>query len=224
MKPMKPLSEIIPDWPASAPTSGVELRRTDYDALRDQLVEAGASDQQVETVLAVRKHLVVAALSASEPAALSVESAKAMIESHFLYPMARKWVTYPLRKDRTRVIAARQGGGADAVKAISRRIPTAEHLHDVAPLPEKGVYLMLYGGDPGILSLSDSHGRRAEDDLHDLFAAVPVVDVLFRLLEKDRPTTLYSLRAGLGEQTGQQIQFPDSAVMERLRSTLLTSR
>lgn len=221
---MPALHEMIPDWPPFAPDSGIDLRRTDYEALKKSLIDNGATEEQIHVVLGLRKQFVMAALSASEPAALSVEAARKMIESYFFSPLGRKWVVYPLRHDRTRVVAARETGGADAVKHVSRRVPTAAALLRDAPLPERGTYLMIYGGSPEILSLADAKGRRVEDDLADLIGAVPLADVLFRHLETGQPAALYSLLAGVGERGGQSLDFPDTAVLRRLRERLSAAR
>lgn len=209
-------AELIPGWPEGAPTTGIELRRTDLDGLREHLADCGASPEAIETVLAVRRHLILAALSSSEPAAHSVEGARAMIESRFLYPLSRKWVVYPLRKDRTRVVAAREGGGADAVKHVSRRIPTPHDVLENAPLPDQGVYLVLYGGSPEILSLSDRHGRTVESDLAGLLGEIPVADVVFRHVAGGE-AVIHSLLAGCGARGREAVAFPDLAVVERLR-------
>jgi hypothetical protein len=221
-KPIAPLSALVPDWPATAPDNGVELRRTDYDALKEDLIAGGATPEQISTVMSMRKHLIMAALSSSEPAALSVESAKMMIESNFLFPMAKKWVVYPLRRDRTRVITPRDGGGADALKVITRKVPTAAQLKQDAPLPEGGTYLIVYGGSPEIIGLSNKYGVRVDTDVATLLKSVPVADILFRLLEKGEPSALFSLRAGKGEKGGQSLDFPDRAVMKQLRELVIS--
>lgn len=219
-KPIAPLSALVTDWPSGAPDNGVELRRTDYDALKEDLIAAGATPEQISIVMSVRKHLIMAALSSSEPAALSVESAKAMIESNFIFPMAKKWVVYPLRRDRTRIISPRDGGGADALKVITRRVPVASELKQGAPLPEGGTYLIVYGGSPDIIGLANKKNERVETDIAQLFKNLPVADILFRLLEKGEPSALFSLRAGMGEKGGQPVEFPYRDVMSRLRELL----
>jgi hypothetical protein len=91
---------------------------------------------------------------------------------------------------------------------VTKTPPTPQHLQDALPLTEGGIYLVLYGGGPEIISESNNAEKLAL-----LLAGSTVTDVLFWHLVTGQVPTLYSLRRGQGDCGGEPVAFPDPAAL-----------
>lgn len=231
MKPLLPLSDLVVDWPVSAPQSLTDVWNCDTD----ELPESGKE---------LRRHLVDVRNSFDSTPVLSPEDVRSLLERRLLRPLPGAWLVVPLDGSRRRILApvvtdetlqsvvrAAAAGEVRAVRRhltspgstrwawsshVTRHVPSAATLNEYVPLHPKGVYLVVFGGSPAVLDDPQTLGR-----LSDLLKAVPVADVVFWHLQPSAAPCCFSLGAGRGEQAGDAVEFPCSVEnLELLQAAL----
>ena len=216
----KPLSERIVGYPLCAPQDTVELLNMHVDILHELVTGQKCTAGELSVVLEHRADVIAALQSQDKVAITSPEVVLKMLSGKrkLIRPMAHKWLIYVLNDKRERKLVPRSDGdGMTYQTLVTRRVPTPERLRSEAPLPHNGTYLMLYGGGPQILEVTDAKSSVAAD-LADLERSLPVADMLFWHLEADQPPALYSLRKGLGDRGGAAIPFPNEDLMKKARN------
>lgn len=218
---LRPLSERFPGiYPPWAPQWESELVELEHDELVALCRDAEGTDAERGIVLEQRRGTLDAVMALSRQPILSPEHALSLLENRKLTTQARKWITYVLGPDRVRVLEPHPSGGLHYLRVVTKRVPKVSHLREVAPLPRDGVYLVVYGGGPAILSVFDpSINVGVADDLAELQAGAAVADVLFWHLEHGVPPALYSLAAQAGQRGGERVEFPDPEALERARTS-----
>jgi hypothetical protein len=213
-RPRRPLSERVTQYPVSAPQDEISLINTDVEAI----LALGLNDEQAEVVLEHRRAVLDAIRSYERRPITSAEVVLEMLSGKYrlLQPLAGRWLTYVLndRRERKLVPHPSRDGDMTYQNVVTRKVPTATQLRTAAPVPRGGVYLMLWGGSPDILSK-----WTVADEIAALRREVPVADVLFWHLETGRPGALYSLVKGQGDRGGELVDFPDPEALERARTT-----
>jgi hypothetical protein len=141
----------------------------------------------------------------------------------------RRWLVPALNRDTIAAIRSaddmKSAGRAARVKGSVRYhwsvertflVPDAAEIGDTLPLPSGGTYLIVYQGDPAIVTKRAF--RRA---LTDLVAAHPVADLLV-WDTTGTPATLYSVVGMLGHRNGNDVEWPAHLASEAasLRDTL----
>lgn len=217
---LRPLCERYPGvYPAWAPQWEADLVEMEHDDIVALCTERGASDADQAIVLEQRRGTLDAVMAHTRMPIHSPEHCLTLLENRKLSTQARKWTTYVLGADRVRPLVPHPDGGLHYLRVTTKRVPKAEHLAQSAPLPRGGVYLVVYGGGPSILSAVDSSGVGVADDIAELMASAPVADVLFWHLEQATPPTLYSLGVGAGDRGGERVEFPDHNALARARTS-----
>ncbi len=206
-----PLSELIPGYPAIAPQTMSDLLATDYGFL----THLEATEDEISLVKEFRRELLETIRSRETVALTSPEVALQELSNRHIRPLARRWLTIALDKDCKRRLVPKPSEPGVMVYAshISERVPTARELFSKIPLPEGGRYLVIFGQSPDIIS-----NEPIADALSRLMASAPIADVLFWHLVKGVPPTLFSLRKGLGDRSGQPVEFPDPVALARART------
>ena len=203
MNGLRPLSIRLKGWPEQAPQYLSDLMQTRHGDLKEQLTADGVSPELIDIVLEMRRDTIDAHHSASELPITGAQDAARLLEDRILRPQTHKWVAYALGKNRLRLAVPHPSGGREYLRVVSRLLPTAEELK-TAPLPEGGVYLIIYGGGPEILGASSNAEKIAQ-----LRKTLPISDVLFYNLIEGQSPALYSLAAQCGDQAGNYRAFPN---------------
>lgn len=178
---LAPLSVCVPGYPGDAPQWGDELLDSDAEGMPEEL----------------RRHIVLALRSSRQPPIDGPEAVRDQVLSGEILPLQRKWRTYAL-DSRRRLDLARKGGVIRSMSWVSRRAPSAEMLREKLPLGEGGAYLIVYGGNDSILSVTDPSGQSVSDDLSALRAEVPVCDVIGWEAQGARGIRWWSLAGAAG--------------------------
>jgi len=201
-KPLAPLFERVIGYPANAPQTMTELVDTSYDVL----TALDADPAAVEVAIELRREIIHTIDGHERTAITSPEVVLGLLSSRRLRPLARKWITYALDSERKRRLIpyANKPTETTYARLVTKSPPRPEWLIDDLPLTEGGIYLVIYGGGPEVLS----EGRTAQW-VANLLAGVTVADVLFWQLISGQPPTLFSLRRGQGDRGGQPVLFPD---------------
>lgn len=147
---------------------------------------------------------------------------KLLRNGYVLHPWTGKWVSYALSSARQVIQIPHERGGMTPLRVHTPIIPKPKQL---TRLPGSGQsvrepgWLVLYGGDPGVLSKPG-----VAQGLATLRRRCPVVDVLFFDRDKDgeRPPTLWSVGAGVGmadtgSAGGREVPFPDLDALTTVR-------
>lgn len=203
--PRAPLSERVVGYPDCAPQTISELVSTEHAFLR----HLDASPEAIETAVDLRREVLEALRSMERIPLTSPEVVLRELNNRRIRPVARRWLVYALDRERKRRFSANRDGYA---YHVSRSVPSAQELTDRLPLPEHGVYLVIYGQSPEVLAEDG-----AAEAVARLTAGVPVADVLFWHLVSGKPGTLYSLRRGQGDCAGQAVSFPDEFLLAQAR-------
>lgn len=198
------LSEAILNYPQAAPQDPVELVHKDPSEIRTL---EGLTEEETKSVLQIRSLLVSVLRSADtlEPI-VSLEVAAELLKKKHLRPQAYAWVIYPLDAKKNRISDQRRGF-LSVVKHVAKFLPSPKELFDAnVRIPENGTYLIIYGGSSEVLQHESV--RKA---IKKLTTQSRVADVLFWELEKDKSPTLWSLKAGCGEQDYNVKEFKDDS-------------
>lgn len=194
--PTLTLADLIPGWPNGGPEDLAELQFVTDEQLN------GFSEESADLVRTLRTQVRRAALTWGRSAQLhSPEAIERCLGEGDLRLLSKRWLTLALDKNRRRSFTPFSADSARTVEKLSRFVPEASEL---PTLPPDGTYLVLYGGGPEVLQIPDVRER-----LIRLQEAVPVADVLFRLLETGPRSTLFSLRQGFGVHSRSRVEFPD---------------
>lgn len=217
---LRPLSERYPGtYPSWAPQWEADLVQMEHDDVCALCTEMNATEFEREIVLEQRRGTRDAVMAHTKMPIHSPEHALALLENGKLFTQARRWTTYVLGPDRVRPLVPHPDGGLHYLRVTTKRVPKPEYLAHAAPLPRGGVYLVVYGGGPSILSVFDSSGVGVADDIAELRGAASVADVLFWHLEHGVPPALYSLGVGAGDRGGDRVEFPDPVALDRARTS-----
>lgn len=105
-------------------------------------------------------------------------------------------------RDAKRLI--RSKGGATFTWSVERSalVPDPDVIRDRLPLPDGGRYIILYKGDPEIVSK-----RKFQEAFVAIASTAPVADLLIWDSAGNHGSTLWSVRGGLGHRDG--VDLPD---------------
>lgn len=195
--PLQPLSQLVPGYGDDGPQLGDELLAADPDTLTPVQRE-------------MRRHMTLAVQSARELTFAGPQEVARRLELGHVVPNARKWVTLCIDERRRRIMVPSPYGGMQAQRLTTRKVPNGPRLLTELPLPDGGMYLLIYGGGPDILAVTDKHGGGVAADIAALRSHAPIADVVFWHLQPGKPATLFSLAVGHGECEGRVVEFPDT--------------
>ena len=202
------LQEMFANWPKEAPATANELQYTSTDYLSKLLVD---DTHLLKIVLSLRTQIIQASQSWGNSLQLdSPQAVEQALTDGNLRLLTKRWLTLSLDKNKRRTVLAFSSDSARTVEKLSRVVPTAETLPACSP---NGLYLLLYGGGPDILSKPAT-----QTALIELVKSVPIGDILFRKLEKGPKSTLFSVRQGFGVSDRIKVEFPDPELIKRIKS------
>lgn len=190
------LQELFPGtWGDDQPKTLVDLVNADYQDLDD-------------TAQILRKLAVNLAHSFERAPVHTARTARELLEKHHLPVRSGYWTAVVLDEGRERVYIRKKGSGMRLLHALSSRFPRIDKLDEQAPLPPKGMYLLIYGGGPEALDDESLTAYKA------LTSVAPVADVLL-WDNQDEAATFWSLKASKGSRGSDVVDFPDPETVRR---------
>lgn len=190
------LQELFPGfWGDDQPKTLIELVNADYQNLSN-------------TAQTLRKLAVSLAHSFERAPVHTARTARELLEKHHLPVRAGYWTSVVLDEGRERVYIRKKGSGMRLSHMLSARMPSLTKLAEQAPLPPKGMYLLIYGGGPEALDADALVAYRK------LTKDTAVADVLL-WDNQDDSATFWSLKAGKGSRGSEIINFPDHETVRR---------
>ena len=130
---LKPLSELVKGWATTDPQTGPQLVGADTSTLSD-------------VANWLRRHLILATRSGGELTVTTPQEARTRLADSHLKPANGKFTTWVLDEDRKRVMIPSKWGMI-AKRIVTDDAPSIDELRTGAPLPNKGRYLVIWGGD-----------------------------------------------------------------------------
>lgn len=200
-------------YPEDHPQTLADLVAADPDSLSHPLAWF-LRKQAIEATRAAERHYVTGPKDA-----LSL-----LNKRYALRAWEGAWVSYGLSADRQVILVPHDKGGVRSLRKATRIIPKAEDLPELPPGRSKNgkraAWLVIYGGDPQVLSKP-----HVAQGLATLQRRVPVADIVFYDCpsEGGQAPTLWSVRAGTGVTEtggpgGTEVPFPDLDALAEVRS------
>ena len=189
------LQTLIPGWPATAPSTLLELVHTEPAELR-----ALHPELDHPLLLDLRRQAVEAYRAADAPAPLpTATSVREALRQRHIRSVRGQWVIYALDAKRQRIYQPRSGskaGGTFALYLLDPYVPWGSTVRENLPIPRGGGYFMIYGGEP-----SDHTPDVVIERLVTLCTETPVVDVVWWTANADS-YTMWSAKGGCGMTKG----------------------
>lgn len=189
-------------WPDTAPQTLVELCETPLSELRADATTHGWTDETLTRLIDTRRDAIAATHAQAKHPLSSPSAIRSLFDSGLLRDVPGRWITYPTDANRMRVLVQTPSGEMVYSKVLSTIVPDIDYLGRKAPLPDRGMYILIYGGDP-----RDITGEQ-KTRLNSLIATGQVADVIYRVVRKGHSPILYSTQAGCGSQGTTRVDWP----------------
>lgn len=209
------LSELLPGYPEDHPQTLPDLLDADPDSISHPAAWT-LRKQVVEVSRAREKHYV------SGPK----DAFRLLRNNYVLHPWSGKWASYGLSANRQVLMQPGTSGGMASMCVRTPIIPKADDLPRLPnigkPTSRRPGWLVLYGGEPDVLSKPG-----VSKGLATLYRRKPIADVLFYHCDKNSGVTptLWSCRAGVGMRetgapNGEVVPFPDVDALNAIRKEM----
>jgi hypothetical protein len=196
------LSQRVLGYPESAPQTLMGL----VDATADFIKDLDEDPEAIEVALDLRRDVIHVITGHERTALTSPEVVLELLSTRVIRPLPNRWITYALDKERKRRLVANPTNPTEMsyARIITRTPPRHQYLQSDLPLTEGGIYLVIFGSGPEVLSQDGTAEKVA-----DLLSGAEVADVLFWKTDPKTAPTLFSLRRGQGDRSREAVPFPD---------------
>jgi hypothetical protein len=213
--PTTTLGELFPWWPKDTADDLRELTTFDSQGLNAALEESGVDEDVRFVVRILRSMGLDIKNSAEREDPLSSPEAVAKALGTTLSPPKGRWITYSLDASRRRISLPHKTSGSRFVCRITKLFPEAT---DLSPLPEGGVYLVIWRGLPDVLNEKGVMKRIAKLQS----PSTPLADVVIyeRSENLNEGSCVYSLRRRQGARGMVAVPLNLSDEVAKKASTL----
>ena len=209
MSKLQALGDIIDGWPVELGDTLEELIAVPADTVKEVL--AVFDDDYAQLVWALRAQARALVQGAEREAALSSpELVERALRDGVLRPKPDNWIIYPLDAKMRRLAAPHKNSGSKYVVQIRSKFPTPD---DVPVVEDGGAYLVVWGGDPSVMTIPGVAER-----INAFATQQRLTDVMFW---DDGDRAVWSLRFGVGQDTEHPRKFPDDLQVEKGRKAWL---
>jgi hypothetical protein len=192
-----PLRELLPQYPPEAPQTLRELVSSDSSDLNE------LDDAVRAVVFELRRQTIDAIHAFERDPILCPDDLVRQLTTRRIPMLAKRWMVVCLDRNGDRIAVRRaQGGGMRWLQEPYSALPTPSELASNLRLPQGGKYLLIWGGGPDVL---EDAGTVAA--LKAIVSDLPVADITLWWLRTGQAPTLFSVRAGAGDQSGARVEL-----------------
>lgn len=174
-------------YPKEAPDNMFDLVNMGLDALRE-LVKDPAG---LAIAISIRKDNIEILHAAEKKPLSTAGEVRSGLEDKTIIIPPHAWLTYVLDKHRRRKLIPTLGEKGLAYSSIVTKSPPKRSKLDEKPLPDKGGYLLIFGGSPTLMSNEDITALR------ELYRTGDILDIIFWEYRLGASPCLYSVRVGV---------------------------
>jgi hypothetical protein len=206
-------------YPKTGPSDLFTLSQMDNDEIRS-LTE---DELELDALFSMRRIAIQFLFENERNAIGTPEALHEALKHKSIETLPKAWIVYTLDRHRTRRLIQNPPGAKTAFHyetIVSRKVPSLSQLNE-HPLLQEGRYLFIFGGSPKDISKEEAELLASYYSWEDETSScgIMIADICFWELVPQQPPILYSIRAGVGYNGMDVVEFPNQDMIRLVKGS-----